>query len=55
MIGDYAYVVVNEPVYEQDDEVNLPRVSAAMKRRKYRLKISGIPMSLTTIICTPLL
>jgi uncharacterized secreted protein with C-terminal beta-propeller domain len=26
MIGDYAYVVVNEPVYEQDDEVNLPKI-----------------------------
>jgi inhibitor of cysteine peptidase len=26
MIGDYAYVVVNEPVYEQDDEINLPRI-----------------------------
>jgi inhibitor of cysteine peptidase len=26
MIGDYAYVVINEPVYEQDDEPNLPKV-----------------------------
>jgi uncharacterized secreted protein with C-terminal beta-propeller domain len=26
MIGDYAYVVINEPVYEQDDEINLPRI-----------------------------
>jgi inhibitor of cysteine peptidase len=26
MIGDYAYVVVNEPVYEEDDEINLPRL-----------------------------
>jgi len=26
MIGDYAYVVVNEPVYEEDDEINLPRI-----------------------------
>jgi len=26
MIGDYAYVVINEPVYEQDDELNLPKV-----------------------------
>jgi uncharacterized secreted protein with C-terminal beta-propeller domain len=26
MIGDYAYVVINEPVYEQDDELNLPRI-----------------------------
>ena len=24
MIGDYAYVVINEPVYEQDDELKLP-------------------------------
>jgi inhibitor of cysteine peptidase len=28
MIGDYAYVVVNEPVYEQDDEVNLPKIGS---------------------------
>jgi uncharacterized secreted protein with C-terminal beta-propeller domain len=27
MIGDYAYVVTNEPVYEEADELNLPRVS----------------------------
>ncbi len=27
MIGDYAYVVINEPVYEQDDELNLPKIS----------------------------
>jgi len=26
MIGDYAYVVINEPVYEQDDEPSLPRI-----------------------------
>jgi len=26
MIGDYAYVVINEPVYAQDDELNLPRI-----------------------------
>jgi inhibitor of cysteine peptidase len=26
MIGDYAYVVINEPVYEQDDAPNLPKV-----------------------------
>jgi len=26
MIGDYAYVVVNEPVYEENDEINLPRI-----------------------------
>ena len=26
MIGDYAYVVINEPVYEQDDEPNLPKI-----------------------------
>jgi inhibitor of cysteine peptidase len=29
MIGDYAYVVLNEPVYEENDEVKLPRVSSA--------------------------
>jgi uncharacterized secreted protein with C-terminal beta-propeller domain len=26
MIGDYAYVVINEPVYEQDEELNLPKI-----------------------------
>ena len=26
MIGDYAYVVINEPVYEQDDEPTLPKL-----------------------------
>jgi len=26
MIGDYAYVVINEPVYEEADELNLPRL-----------------------------
>ena len=26
MIGDYVYVVTNEPVYEQDDEVKLPTI-----------------------------
>jgi len=26
MIDDYAYVVINEPVYEEDDEMNLPRL-----------------------------
>jgi len=29
MIGDYVYVVTNEPVYEEEGEVNLPRVSSA--------------------------
>ena len=28
MIGDYAYVVINEPVYEENDEVKLPQVSS---------------------------
>ena len=28
MIGDYVYVVINEPVYEQDGEVNLPRIQS---------------------------
>jgi inhibitor of cysteine peptidase len=27
MIGDYAYVVINEPAYEEDDELNLPRIN----------------------------
>ncbi len=26
MIGDYDYVVINEPVYEQDGELNLPKI-----------------------------
>ncbi len=26
MIGDYAYVVINEPVYGQDDKLNLPEI-----------------------------
>jgi inhibitor of cysteine peptidase len=26
MIGDYAYVVINEPVYEENDELNLPEI-----------------------------
>jgi inhibitor of cysteine peptidase len=26
MVGNYTYVVINEPVYEQDDELNLPRM-----------------------------
>jgi len=26
MIGDYVYVVINEPVYEEDGELNLPRI-----------------------------
>jgi len=26
MIGDYTYVVVNEPVYEEEGEVNLPKI-----------------------------
>jgi inhibitor of cysteine peptidase len=31
MIGDYAYVVITEPVYEQDDELNIPRIYCADK------------------------
>ena len=26
MIGDYVYMVINEPVYEEDDGINLPRI-----------------------------
>jgi inhibitor of cysteine peptidase len=26
MVGNYTYVVINESVYEQDDELNLPRI-----------------------------
>jgi len=32
MIGDYAYVVINEPVYEQDDELNIPRIYSGGKK-----------------------
>jgi uncharacterized secreted protein with C-terminal beta-propeller domain len=28
MIGDYAYVVINEPVYEQNGAPNLPRINS---------------------------
>jgi len=34
MIGDYAYVVINEPVYEQDDELNLPKISCGDEERE---------------------
>jgi len=33
MIGDYAYVVVNEPVYEQEDELNLPEISVGEEEK----------------------
>jgi len=26
MIGDYVYMVINEPVYEEDDGINLPKI-----------------------------
>ena len=26
MVGNYTYVVINEPVYEQDDKLNLPKI-----------------------------
>jgi uncharacterized secreted protein with C-terminal beta-propeller domain len=26
MVGNYTYVVINEPAYEQDDELNLPKI-----------------------------
>jgi len=29
MIGDYAYVVIHEPVYEEDDELNLPKIHSS--------------------------
>jgi hypothetical protein len=31
MIGDYAYVVINEPVYEEEGEVNLPKLYSGNK------------------------
>jgi len=36
MIDDYAYVVINEPVYEEDDEVNLPKVSVGNEEKEIR-------------------
>jgi len=34
MIGDYTYLVVNEPVYQEDDEVNLPKVSVGNEEKE---------------------
>ena len=32
MIGDYAYIVINEPVYEQDDDPNLPEIYSGTEK-----------------------
>ena len=56
MIGDYAYVVVNEPVYEQDDELNLPEISVGDEEKEipaediYYSDVSDYYYMYTTII-----
>jgi uncharacterized secreted protein with C-terminal beta-propeller domain len=32
MIGNYTYVVINEPVYEQDDDPNLPEIYSGTEK-----------------------
>jgi inhibitor of cysteine peptidase len=34
MIGDYAYVVINEPAYQQDDGLNLPKINSDGNERE---------------------
>jgi inhibitor of cysteine peptidase len=34
MIGDYSYVVVNEPVYEEEGELNLPEISVGGQEKE---------------------
>jgi inhibitor of cysteine peptidase len=56
MIGDYAYVVINEPIYEQDDELTLPKIYSGNKPRKipatdiYYCDVSDYYYAYTTII-----
>jgi len=56
MIGDYAYVVTNEPVYEQDDELNLPKIHSGGKETEipatdiYYSDVSDYYYMYTTII-----
>jgi inhibitor of cysteine peptidase len=56
MIGDYAYVVINEPVYEQDDELNLPRIYSGDNEKEipaediYYSDVSDYYYMYTTII-----
>jgi inhibitor of cysteine peptidase len=57
MIGDYAYVVVNEPVYEQQEgEVNLPKISVGEKEQEipateiYYTDVSDYYYMYTTIV-----
>jgi inhibitor of cysteine peptidase len=56
MIGDYAYVVINEPVYEQDNELNLPRVYSGDNEKEipaediYYSDVSDYYYMYTTII-----
>jgi len=56
MIGDYAYMVINEPVYEQDDELNLPRIYSGGNETEipatdiYYCDVSDYYYTYTTII-----
>jgi len=56
MIGDYAYVVINEPVYEEDDELNLPRIYSGSKETEipatdiYYYDVSDYSYMYTTIM-----
>jgi inhibitor of cysteine peptidase len=56
MIGDYAYVVINEPVYEQDNELNIPRIYSGDNEKEipatdiYYCDVSDYYYMYTTII-----
>ncbi len=56
MIGDYAYVVINEPVYEENDDLNLPRIHVGGNETKipatdiYYSDVSDYYYMYTTII-----
>ena len=56
MIGDYAYVVTNEPVYEEEGEVNLPKIHCGANETEipaediYYSNVSDYYYMYTTII-----
>jgi uncharacterized secreted protein with C-terminal beta-propeller domain len=56
MIGDYAYVVINEPVYGQDSKVELPTVSSDGVEREipatdiYYSDVADYYYSYTTVV-----
>jgi uncharacterized secreted protein with C-terminal beta-propeller domain len=56
MIGDYAYVVTNEPVYEEEGEVNLPEIHCGVNQTEipatdiYYSDVSDYYYMYTTII-----